>query len=146
MAPLCKKRLCKPWASVARRLDFSLAMKSKVDESFGSDADTSDEETLFESMYESVLEAIVSNQTAQISPPKSDFDGLKTPTSAPPRLNGVAETRSSSPLKPTTKLQAIEKGLCRKLNFELLDLCLIIEDSPCELKSIFIFSSRFANS
>ena len=117
MAPLCKKLLCKPWASVACRLDFSSTMESEEDGSFGSDADTSYEETLFES----VLEAIVSSQTARISPPESDSNGFKTPTLAPPHLNGVAETCPGAPLNPTMKLRAIDKGLCRKLNLDLLD-------------------------
>ena len=101
MAPLCKKRLCKSWASVARRLDFDSAMESEEDGSFVSN--TSDEETLFKFVYEYVLEAIVSNQTAQISSPESDYDGFKTPTSAP-HLNGVAKTCHGAPLKLTTKL------------------------------------------
>ena len=96
-------------------------METKEDESCVSDADTFDEETLFEYVYESVLEAIVSSQTAQISSPKPDYDGFKTPNSAPPRLNGVAETIHGAPLKPTMKLRAIDNGLCRKLNFDLLD-------------------------
>ena len=121
MAPLCKKHLCKPWASVARRLDFNSAMESEEIGRFGSDADTFDEETLLESVYESLLEAIVSSQTAQISSLESDSDGFKTPTSSPPCLNGVAETCPGAPLKPTMKLRAIDKGLCRKLNFDLLD-------------------------
>eukprot|EP00261_Vitis_vinifera_P036189 XP_019077432.1 PREDICTED: uncharacterized protein LOC100853266 isoform X1 [Vitis vinifera] len=126
MAPLCKKRLCKPWASVARHLDFSSAIESEEDEIFGSDADTlSDEETLLESVYGSLLEAIVFNQTEEvfsgISSPDSDSDGFKTPTSAP-HLNGVAETCPGAPLKPTTKLRIIDKGLCRKLDFNLLDV------------------------
>ena len=63
-------------------------MESEEDGSFGSDVDTSYEETLFEYVYKSSLEAIFSSQTARISPLKSDSDGYKTPTSAPPRLNG----------------------------------------------------------
>ena len=46
------------------RLDFSSAMESEEDGSFGSDADTSDEVTLFEYVYEYSLEGIVFNQTA----------------------------------------------------------------------------------
>ena len=117
MAPLCKKRLCKPWASVACRLDFSSTMESEEDGSFGSDADTSYEETLFEFL----LEAIVSSQTVRISPPESDSNGFKTPTLAPPHLNGVVETCPGAPLNPTMKLQAIDKGLCRNLNLDPLD-------------------------
>ena len=97
MASLCKKRLCKPWASVARRIDFSSAMESEEDGSFFGDADTSDEETLFEYVYEYLLEAIVSSQIARISSPESDSDGFKTSTSSLPRLNGVAETCPSAP-------------------------------------------------
>ena len=80
MAPLCKKCLCKSWASVAHCLDFNSAMESKEDGSFVSDADTSDEETLFESVYEYLLEAIVSSQTTRISSPESDSDGFKIST------------------------------------------------------------------
>ena len=59
MAPLCEKRLCKPWASVACRLDFNLTTESEEDGSFVSDTNTSDEETLFEYVYESLLETII---------------------------------------------------------------------------------------
>lgn len=125
MAPLCKKQLCKPWVSVARRLDFSSAVESEEDEGFSSNTDTSDEETLLESVYGSLLDAIVSNQTkevfAGISSPESDSYGFKTPTSAP-HLNGVAETCPGAPLKPITKFRIIDKGLCRKLDFDFLDV------------------------
>ena len=43
-------------------LIFSSTMESEEDGSFFNDANTSDEETLFEYMYESPLEAIVSSQ------------------------------------------------------------------------------------
>lgn len=126
MAPLCKKRLCKPWASLARCIDFSSATESVEDKSFASDADTlSDEETVLESVYGSLLEAIVLNQTEEffsgVSSPKSDSDGFKTPESVP-HLTGVAETCPGAPLKPTMKLRIIDKGLCRKLDFNLLDI------------------------
>ena len=88
---------------VACRLDFRSTMESKEVGSFVSNADTSDEEIMFKFVYESVLEAIISNQTAKISSPESDSDGFKTPTSAP-RLKGVAETCPGAPLKPTRKL------------------------------------------
>ena len=77
MDPLCKKRLCKPWASVACHLDFSSAMESEENGSFVSDANTSNEETLFEYVYEYMLEAIVSSQTARILSPELDFDGFR---------------------------------------------------------------------
>ena len=95
-------------------------MESKEDGSFVSNADSSDEEIMFKFVYESVLEAIVSNQTAKISSPESNSDGFKTPTSAP-RLKGVAETCPGAPLKPTRKLRTASKRLCMKLNFDLLD-------------------------
>ena len=95
-------------------------MESKEDGSFVSDADTSDEETMFKFMYESVLEAIVSNHIAKISSPELDSGGFKTPTSAS-HLQGVAETCLGAPLKPTKKLRATDKRLCMKLNFDLLD-------------------------
>ena len=59
-------------------------MESEEDGSFFGDANTSDEETLFESVYEYLLEAIVSSQIARISSPESDSDGFKTLTSSLP--------------------------------------------------------------
>ena len=88
---------------VARRLDFNSTMESKEDGSFVNDGDTSDEETVFKFVYESVLEAIVSNQIAKISSPESDSGCFKTPTLAS-HLKGVAETCFGAPLNPTKKL------------------------------------------
>ncbi|KAK9289323.1 hypothetical protein L1049_007478 [Liquidambar formosana] len=119
LAPQCKKDMGESRISVARRLNFDSSTKFSVAD--GNHVENlSDEEMLLESVYGSLLEAIVSKQTedvlAEISPPELNSDGFKTPTSAP-RLNGVAEICPGAPMKPTRKLGNTDLGLCRKLEF-----------------------------
>lgn len=78
------------------------------------------EEKLFESVYGTLLEAIISEQTQELVAKAltqvSESDGYRTPTSAP-CLNGVADTCPGAPVKSTSKFRVIDKELCRKLEF-----------------------------
>lgn len=81
---------------------------------------TLDEEKLFECVYVTLLEAIISEQTEELVAKAltqvSESDGYRTPTSAP-RLSGVADTCPGAPVKSTSKFRVIDKELCRKLEF-----------------------------
>lgn len=118
LAPLCNKYLHVSKGIIARRLNFDFSPIGAVGEEAGAQS-LSDEEML-ESVYENLLEVIVSNQTegllSGISHVDCDSDGCKTPPSAP-RLSGVADTCPGAPMKPTGKPRNIDLGLCRKLDF-----------------------------
>ncbi|MCL7051544.1 hypothetical protein MKW94_028421 [Papaver nudicaule] len=73
------------------------------------------EEVLLETMYESLLDAIVSKQTEEIIA-ENIPDGMKTPTSLPP-LSGIAETCPPAPIKPPSGSRCIDLGIRRKLEF-----------------------------
>ncbi|XP_027173399.1 uncharacterized protein LOC113773070 [Coffea eugenioides] len=82
-----------------------------------------EEETLFQTVYESLLEAIISTQTKGIPSPGRSLsqtsvvvDGFGTPRSAT-SLSGVAETCPRAPVKPSREITRIHTGLCRKLEF-----------------------------
>uniref|UniRef100_A0A5B7BV21 Uncharacterized protein n=1 Tax=Davidia involucrata TaxID=16924 RepID=A0A5B7BV21_DAVIN len=121
LAPHHNKYLEESRSNVARQLNFDASVKSFGDGNHGNDAESIlEEEILLETVYGTLLEAIVSKQTegllVEISPLDSGSDGFKTPTSAP-RLNQVAETCPGAPMKPTRKFRSIDQGLCRKLEF-----------------------------
>lgn len=124
MAPHCKKYLKESRINVARRLKFDSSVNFFLDGDCKSDAETiSDDEMILETVYDTLLEAIVSKQTeglvTDILPLDRGFDGCKTPDSAI-RISGIAETCPSAPVKTTgttRKLRNIDQGLCRKLEF-----------------------------
>ncbi|CAK9153770.1 unnamed protein product [Ilex paraguariensis] len=121
LAPHHRKYLAQSQINVARRLDFGASLKFVENENRGSDDDTRlDEEMFVETVYDTLLEAIVSKQTEGVIPQISHLDtgsdGYKTPTSAP-RLSGIAETCPGAPMKSTRKLINVDPGLCRKLEF-----------------------------
>ncbi|KAJ1409670.1 hypothetical protein SESBI_22488 [Sesbania bispinosa] len=84
------------------------------------DAESISDEDMFESVYENLLQVIVSMQTegvlAQMSSVEYDSDDCKTPPS-PFRFNGIADTCPGAPLKPAGKPRNIQMGLCKKLEF-----------------------------
>ncbi|XP_059668184.1 unknown protein 1 [Cornus florida] len=121
LAPQSNKYLEETRSSVARQLNFGSSVKFVGDENHGNDAEhISDEETLVEAVYRTLLKEIVSKQIeelfAEISALDSVSDGFKTPPSAP-RFSGVADTCPGAPMKPTRKSRNIDQGLCRKLEF-----------------------------
>uniref|UniRef100_A0A2P2P2R6 Uncharacterized protein MANES_08G167300 n=1 Tax=Rhizophora mucronata TaxID=61149 RepID=A0A2P2P2R6_RHIMU len=75
---------------------------------------------MFEFVYGSLLEVIVSNQavSALADMPDTEWDSgtCKTPPSVP-QPNGLAETCPGAPTKPTGKSRIIKLGVCRKLEF-----------------------------
>ncbi|KAA8517577.1 hypothetical protein F0562_017793 [Nyssa sinensis] len=121
LAPHCNKYLKESQSNVARRLNFNASIKCSGDGNKGNDAKPiSDEAILLETVYGTLLEAIVSKKAeglfAEISPPDPGSSGFMTPTSAP-RLNGITETCPGAPMKPTRKSRSIDQWLCRKLEF-----------------------------
>ncbi|XP_042502192.1 unknown protein 1-like [Macadamia integrifolia] len=126
LAPRCKKFLGESRNQVLRRLNFDSSIRpteiAKVVN--GVEESTSQEQIFMERVYESILEAIVSQQVEALEgaiaettlPLDTDCDGFRTPKSLP-LLNGVAETCPAAPIKPAGKSRAIDKGLCRKLEF-----------------------------
>lgn len=119
LAPFCNKYLHVSKGIIARRLNFDFSSIGTLEEEEAGAQSLSDEEML-ESVYENLLEVIVSKQTegllSGISHDDCDSDGFKTPPSAP-RLSGVADTCPGAPMKPTGKPRKIDLGLCRKLDF-----------------------------
>uniref|UniRef100_A0A2P2NFF5 Uncharacterized protein MANES_08G167300 n=1 Tax=Rhizophora mucronata TaxID=61149 RepID=A0A2P2NFF5_RHIMU len=120
LAPHCKKYFDEARASVARRLNFTSAFKALRNKTCYADPECLTDEEMFESVYENLLEAIVSDLTesalAKIPDIEWDSDGCRTPPSAP-QLNGLAETCPGAPLRPTGRSRIIDLGLCRKLEF-----------------------------
>uniref|UniRef100_A0A6N2KAC5 Uncharacterized protein n=1 Tax=Salix viminalis TaxID=40686 RepID=A0A6N2KAC5_SALVM len=119
LAPQCKKYYDEARASVVRRLNFTSSFRALRNESFGDDVELSDEE-MFESVYESLLEAIVLKQTEgaleEMTKLEWDSDDCTTPPAAP-ILTGVPDTCPAAPLKRKGKSRTIDLGLCRKLEF-----------------------------
>ncbi|XP_044472898.1 cyclin-dependent protein kinase inhibitor SMR11-like [Mangifera indica] len=119
MAPLCKKYLYQMRTSVARRLKFESSFNMMEDNTCVNDAESISDEEMFESVYNNLLEAIVSKQTegllAEISNTEWDSNYCKTPPGH--RLNGIAKTCPGAPMKPPAKSRNIDLGLCRKLKF-----------------------------
>ncbi|XWS22023.1 hypothetical protein CRYUN_Cryun29cG0000100 [Craigia yunnanensis] len=119
-APICRKYIDEMRTSVARRLHFDYSVRNVDSGPHRTAAESISDEEMFESVYENLLEAIVSNQAegflTEFSDTEWDSDGCKTPPSAP-CLNGVAETCPGAPIKPTGRSRTIDLVLCRKLEF-----------------------------
>ncbi|KAK6267435.1 hypothetical protein QUC31_018272 [Theobroma cacao] len=120
LAPLCRKYIDEMRTSVARCLNFDCSVRNVDSGTHGTGAESISDEEMFESVYENLLEAIVSNQAEgflnEFLNIGWDSDGCKTPPSAP-CLNGVAETCPGAPIKPSGKSRNIDLGFCRKLEF-----------------------------
>ncbi|GJR98058.1 cyclin-dependent protein kinase inhibitor SMR11-like protein [Tanacetum coccineum] len=95
---------------VARKLNFNSGDKECASDSRFEDG------KVMESVYESILEGIISKEAEDILSEIVAADVLMTPPSAP-RLSGIAETCPGAPMKPATKLRNIDSRLCRKLEF-----------------------------
>ncbi|KAL6998538.1 hypothetical protein U1Q18_008666 [Sarracenia purpurea var. burkii] len=121
LAPLSKKYMEDSRSNLVRRINFGSSVNVVQDGICETDAETiSDDEILLETVYDTLLEAIVSKQTEWLLPETLPLDpvsdGLNTPSSGT-RLNGIAETCPGAPVKPTRKLRNVDHGLCRKLEF-----------------------------
>ncbi|KAG5248397.1 hypothetical protein OIU77_020420 [Salix suchowensis] len=119
LAPQCKKYYDEARASVVRRLNFTSSFRALRNESFGDDVEFLSDEEMFESVYESLLEAIVLKQTegALEEMTKLEWDSDCTTPPAAPILTGVPDTCPAAPLKRKGKSRTIDLGLCRKLEF-----------------------------
>ncbi|XP_055812801.1 uncharacterized protein LOC129882511 [Solanum dulcamara] len=121
LAPQCKKYFTDSRAKVTRQLNFeeTLNFSEHVDHS-DNVGTVSEDEMLFELLYNSLLEVVTSKQKEDLyskaSTPLSDSDGYKTPTSAS-HLSGVSDTCPGAPMKPASHYKRIDKGLCKKLIF-----------------------------
>ncbi|XP_054784660.1 unknown protein 1 [Prosopis cineraria] len=119
-APLCKKYANDLRSCVARRLNFNPSADAVQHKSFGYDEESLSDQEMFESVYENLLEAILSTQAesilAEIPDVAYDPEDCKTPPSAI-RLNGIADTCPGAPVKPGNKQRIIPVGLRRKLEF-----------------------------
>ncbi|GMY25752.1 cyclin-dependent protein kinase inhibitor SMR11-like isoform X1 [Fagus crenata] len=120
LAPPCNKYFLEPKGIVARRLDFDSSFVAVEAGDCGDSAEPVSDEEIFESVYENLLEAILSKLTedvaSEISNVDWDSDGCKTPALAP-RLNGIADTCPGPPIKSAGKSRNIDLELCRKLEF-----------------------------
>ncbi|CAN4115830.1 unnamed protein product [Withania somnifera] len=121
LAPKCKKYFTDSRVKVIRQLNFeeTLNFNGNVDHS-GNVGTVSEDEMLFELLYNSLLEVITSKQKedrhSKASTPLSDSDGYKTPISAS-HLIGIADTCPGTPMKPANRFKRIDKGLRKKLIF-----------------------------
>ncbi|XVE84281.1 hypothetical protein DITRI_Ditri17bG0000300 [Diplodiscus trichospermus] len=119
-APICRKYIDEMRTSVARCLNFGNTVRNVDSGTLRTSADSLSDEEMFETVYENLLEAIVSNQAegllTEFSDIEWDSDGCKTPPSGP-CLNGVAKTCPGAPIKPIGRSRNIDLGLCRKLEF-----------------------------
>lgn len=121
LVPQCKKYFTDSRAKVTRQLNFeeTLNFNGNVDHS-DNVGTVSEDEMLFELLYNSLLEVITSKQKEDLhskaSTPLSDSDGYKTPTSAP-HFSGIADTCPGAPMKPANWFKRTDKGLCKKLIF-----------------------------
>lgn len=123
LAPYSRKYAQVLQTSVVRRLDFE-ASSSEIDDGEEAEVGTKsdDDEILLETVYGTLLEAIISNQATERNSGKLESvpspvpDGFKTPISAP-LLSGIAETCPWAPIKPTNRFRNMDKDLCRKLEF-----------------------------
>ncbi|XP_021896865.1 cyclin-dependent protein kinase inhibitor SMR11-like [Carica papaya] len=120
LAPICNKYADAMRISVARCLSFDSLLQVRKDLSRPFDVESLSDEEMFESVYENLLEAIVSTQTeaalAEISIVNLDADTCNTPLHSTP-LSGIADTCPGAPLKLAGKSRKIDLGLCKKLEF-----------------------------
>lgn len=111
-----------PITSVSKKLEFGPnGMNDSVSENVFENG------SLMETVYESVLEAIICNQAEDIlaeimatgSSHDASRDVVMTPTSVA-RLTGLAETCPGAPVKAKRvgRLKDVNMSLCRKLDFD----------------------------
>ncbi|XP_028776337.1 unknown protein 1-like [Neltuma alba] len=119
-APLCKKYANDLRSCVARRLNFNPSSDAVQPKSSCFDGESPSDQEMFESVYENLLEVILSTQAeamlAEISDVVYDSEYCKTPPSAI-QLSGIADTCPGAPVKPGNKPRIIPVGLRRKLEF-----------------------------
>ncbi|GMH10067.1 hypothetical protein Nepgr_011908 [Nepenthes gracilis] len=121
LAPFCKKLVKESQNLVARRLDFDDCCDGWLGERNHNDdsVETFSEEMLLESIYGTLLEAIVLKQTEMflVENHPSDSTEPEMPAS-PPRTAGITPTCPGAPIKPVArKSWNIDLRVCKKLEF-----------------------------
>ncbi|XP_061368501.1 uncharacterized protein LOC133311460 [Gastrolobium bilobum] len=116
-APYSNKCLDESRIGVARQLNFHVVQQQNPFH----DAESLSDNDMFESVYENILQVIVSNQSEEgvsvlMSNVECDSVDCKTPPS-PPHFTGIADTCPGAPRKPACKPRNIQPGLCKKLEF-----------------------------
>ncbi|XP_020209255.1 cyclin-dependent protein kinase inhibitor SMR11 [Cajanus cajan] len=108
-APSINKYLDEYRSTVARRLNFHPSF-----DVLQVDGDTLSDEDMVESVYENLLQVIVSKQAEGLLAQKSNR------CESPPSVfhfTGIADTCPAAPMKPAGKPRNIQLGLCKKLEF-----------------------------
>ncbi|KAG4203680.1 hypothetical protein ERO13_A05G415501v2 [Gossypium hirsutum] len=95
--------------TVARRLNFNISVGTVGSVNHRTAVDSISDEEMFESVYENLLEVIVSNQAEGFL---TEFSNIESPC-----LNGVSDTCPGAPIKLTGRSRVIDLGFCRKLEF-----------------------------
>ncbi|KAL2319448.1 hypothetical protein Fmac_028417 [Flemingia macrophylla] len=108
-APSSNKYLDEYRSTVARRLDFHPSF-----DVFQEDGTALSDEEMVESVYESLLQVIVSKQAEGLLAQMSNH--CQSPPSVL-RFTGIADTCPGAPIKPAAKPRNIQLALCKKLQF-----------------------------
>ncbi|XP_075512481.1 LOW QUALITY PROTEIN: uncharacterized protein LOC142547992 [Primulina tabacum] len=120
LAPSRQKMMEESRNNIVRRLSFSSTTNSVIRNQEARDYKISEEEQMFDIVYNDLLDVITSERTngfASKSPSQVlDSDGFCTPKFAV-RLAGIPETCPAAPKKSRSKYRNIDKNLRRKLEF-----------------------------
>ncbi|KAG4203683.1 hypothetical protein ERO13_A05G415801v2 [Gossypium hirsutum] len=108
-APSYRKYVDEMRITVARRLNFNISVGTVGSVNHRTAVDSISDEEMFESVYENLLEVIVSNQAEGFL---TEFSNIESPC-----LNGVSDTCPGAPIKLTGRSRVIDLGFCRKLEF-----------------------------
>ncbi|PKU78097.1 uncharacterized protein LOC110104556 [Dendrobium catenatum] len=116
-----KKKLRNSYVPFRRRLDFNAGSESKENVEGDSVKDFDEEEQIFESVFNSLFEMIISIQLKEISAETMVTDSdlaedCKTPLSLT-LLSSNTEACPPAPMKPKLILERQSHNLCRKLDF-----------------------------
>ncbi|TKY69018.1 hypothetical protein E2542_SST05282 [Spatholobus suberectus] len=112
-APSSNKYLDECRATVARRLDFHPSFDVAQPDT-DTDTDTLSDEDMVESVYENLLQVIVSKQAEGVLAQMSSH--CESPPSAL-CFTGIADICPGAPMKPVGKPKNIQLRLCKKLEF-----------------------------
>ncbi|PON52326.1 hypothetical protein TorRG33x02_308540 [Trema orientale] len=120
LAPQCRKFVSKSRSVVARRLSFESSIDVLEEKSHRNDSCFVSDEVIIETVYENLLETILSMQTevvlAGTSSVEWDSNDCRTPPTAP-HLNEIADTCPGAPMRTAGKSRKIDLALCKKLEF-----------------------------
>lgn len=120
LAPICKKVLKMPWKFTPRQLkfdDFDECLENR-NQILDCDIETMSEEMILESVYTSLLEAVVQKEIEVFlakNPPPFTTITVKTPPDG--RLTGIADECPAAPIKTLTSKSSNIDIIRRKLEF-----------------------------